>query len=138
MFSKDGKYIYAVNELVPSIGVFAYQNGKAELIHTIDIKCENEKANGAAIRLSKDGKYLYVSLREENVICAFAVDGEKLTLLQTVDCGGDSPRDFNLVGDCMIISNEKSKNVVVYNILNGLIGNKHSEYIMNNALCVIK
>ena len=96
VFSKDEKFIYAVNELVPSISVFTYVNGKAELIHTVKIDCKNEKANGAAIRLSKDGKYLYVSLREENAICVFAVDYEKLTLLQKVDCGGESPRDFNV------------------------------------------
>jgi 6-phosphogluconolactonase (cycloisomerase 2 family) len=94
VFSKDGTYIYAVNELVPSIIVFEYAKGKAELVNTVKINCKNEKANGAAIRLSDDGKYLYVSLREENAICVFEANGEKLTLLQKTYCGGDSPREI--------------------------------------------
>lgn len=135
VFSKDGKYIYAVNELVPSVSVFAYANGKAELINTAKIDCENEKANGAAIRLSDDGKYLYVSLREENAICVFEVNGEKLTLLQTVDCGGDSPRDFDVFENHLIVCNENSGNVVAYKAADGLLKKIVSEKFLPNVLC---
>ena len=134
VFSQDGKYIYAVNELVPSVSVFAYEKGKAELIDTVKIDCQNERANGAALRLSADGKYLFVSLREENAICKFAVDKGQLTLLQTVDCGGDSPRDINLLGDYLISCNEKSGNVAVYDLKNG----KFTDDIkINGALCCV-
>ena len=138
VFSKDGKYIYAVNELVPSVSVFTYVNGKAELVDTVKIDCKNEKANGAAIRLSKNGKYLYVSLREENAICVFAVDDEKLTLLQKVDCGGNSPRDFDICGNNLIVCNENSGNVVVYHTANRLVTNKVAEISIKRALCVVK
>lgn len=132
VFSSDGKYIYAVNELVPSISVFAYENAKATLINTLTIDCKNEKANGAAIRLAKDGNALFVSLREENEICVFAVDGENLTLSQRIDCGGNSPRDFNLIDNDLIICNEKSGNVAVYDLKNG----KFTDDIkMDGALC---
>ncbi len=137
VFSKDGKYIYAVNELAPSISVFGYANGKAKLINTVKIECKNEKANGAAIRLSDDGKYLYVSLREENAICVFAANGEKLTLLQTVDCGGDSPRDFDVWENYLISCNEKSGNVVVFSMKNGLIDGCVEEISIKNALCCV-
>ena len=126
VFSKDGKYIYAVNELVPSVSVFEYTNGKTQLVNNVGIECKNEKASGAAIRLSDDGKFLYVSVREENVICVYEVNGEKLTHLQTVDCGGDSPRDFNIFGDYLICANEKSGNVAISKILKGLL---YSGYI---------
>ena len=138
VFSKDEKFIYAVNELVPSVSVFTYVNGKAELVDTVKIDCKNEKANGAAIRLSKNGKYLYVSLREENAICVFAVDDEKLTLLQKVDCGGNSPRDFDVCGNNLILCNEKSGNVVVYHTANRLVTNKVAEISIKRALCVVK
>lgn len=136
VFSKDGKYIYAVNELVPSVSIFTYEKGKAVLIDTIEIVCKNEKANGAAIRLSKDGSYLYVSLREENVICVFAVDGKNLILLQAVDCGGDSPRDFDIFGAYLICCNEKS-GIAVYHMNDGLIANQTIKLAMNNPLCVV-
>jgi 6-phosphogluconolactonase len=137
-FSKDGKYIYAINEIVPSISIFKYGNGNAKIINTVKIDCKNEQANGAGIRLSNDGKYLYVSLREENVICVYLIDNENLTLLQTVNCGGDSPRDFDLVDDKMIVCNEKSGNVIVYDIENGLLRKIKNEVKLNSVLCVVK
>ena len=138
VFSRDGKYIYTVNELVPSISVFRYINGKAKLVNTVEIECKNEQANGAAIRFSDDGRYLYVSLREENAICIFAIEGEQLTLVQKTDCGGDSPRDFDVCANRLIVCNEKSGNVVVYDTANFLITNKITEISLKNALCVVQ
>lgn len=137
VFSKDGKYIYAVNELVPSISVFEYANGKAKLVNTIGIECKNEKANGAAIRLSADGKYLYVSLREENVICVYAVNGETLTLRQKIDCGGDSPRDFNIFDKHLVVCNEKSDGVVLFKSNQDMVWKSDNKIIISQALCVI-
>ena len=137
VFSKDGTYIYAVNELVPSISVFKYQNGAAELIDTVKIECKNEKANGAAIRISKDGNYLYVSLREENAVAVYAVNGNRLTLLQTVDCGGDSPRDIQIVDNYLIVCNEKSGNVTVFSLKTGVIDGCVGEITIKSALCCV-
>ena len=137
VFSKDGKYIYAVNELVPSISVFEYQNGTAKLVDTVKIQCKNEKANGAAIRISEDGNYLYVSLREENVITVYEVNGKNLSFLQTVNCGGDSPRDFNIFGNFLIVCNEKSENVIIFSMKNGLMDCRVGEIPIKNALCCV-
>ena len=136
-FSKDGKYIYAVNELVPSVSVFAYKDGQTTILHTIKIDCENENASGAAIRISDDAKYLYISLREENAICVFSLGGANLTLEQKVDCGGEGPRDFNIFGDCLVCCNEKSNNVSVFRIENGKVKNKISETELAHALCCL-
>lgn len=137
VFSDNGKYIYAVNELVPSVSVFKYENGKASLVNTVDIKRNNKKANGAAIRLSGDGKLLYVSLRVENVLCVFSAEGDKLSLLQTVDCGGDGPRDFNLFDDSLICTNEKSGDITVYNTSGGLLAERCAKAAIKNALCAL-
>lgn len=137
VFSKNGKYIYAVNELVPSISVFEYANGKAKLVNTVEIECKNEQANGAAIRLSVDGKYLYVSLREENAICVFEINGKELTLAQKTDCGGDSPRDFNIVDKHLIVCNEKSGNVSVFSMRNGLLDHRVEKISIKNALSCV-
>jgi hypothetical protein len=56
VFSKDGTYIYAVNELVPSISVFEYAKGKAELVNTVKINCKNEKAVLQYRRRKKTGR----------------------------------------------------------------------------------
>ena len=137
VFSKDGKYIYAVNELIPSISVFEYANGKAKLVNTVEIECKNEQANGAALRLSIDGKYLYVSLREENAVCVFEINGKELTLVQKTDCGGDSPRDFNIVDKHLIVCNEKSGNVSVFSMRNGLLDHRVEKISIKNALSCV-
>ena len=136
VFSNDGKYIYAINELVPSVSVFDYNNGKATLINTVKINCENEKANGAAIKLSADGKKLYVSLREENAICVFSVDGESIALLQKTYCGGDSPRDINVFGGSIVCCNEKSP-LSLIKLNNGLIDGLIETFLPSSSLCVL-
>ena len=136
-FAKDGRYIYAVNELVSSISIFSYKGGKAELTNTVKIDCKNEKANGAAIRLSKDGKYLYISLREENVICVYEINDENLTLIQTMDCGGDSPRDFNVFGDYLFCANEKSNSITLFRLDNCENADEKEVVMLKNPLCIL-
>lgn len=136
-FAKDGRYIYAVNELVPSISIFSYKGGKAELTNTVKIDCKNEKANGAAIRLSKDGKYLHISLREENVICVYEINDENLTLIQTMDCGGDSPRDFNIFGDYLFCANEKSNSITLFRLDNCENADEKEVVMLKNPLCIL-
>ena len=136
-FAKDGRYIYAVNELVPSISIFSYKGGKAELTNTVKIDCKNEKTNGAAIRLSKDGKYLYISLREENVICVYEINDENLTLIQTMDCGGDSPRDFNIFGDYLFCANEKSNSITFFRLDNCENADEKEVVMLKSPLCIL-
>lgn len=138
VFSKDGKYIYTINELVPSISVFGYKEGAATLLNTVKIECENGNASGAAIRLSQDGKYLYVSVRGENIICVYEISGENLKILQKFDCGGDSPRDFDIICDKMIVCNEKSANVAVFDMKKGFISKIKESVPLSSTLCVIE
>lgn len=42
VFSKDGEFFYAVNELIPSISVFVYSNGNAEYLSTTKLDCKNK------------------------------------------------------------------------------------------------
>ncbi len=135
VFSGDGKYIYAISEMVPAVHIFSFEGGRVALNGKIDIPCERKNADGAAIRLSKDGRKLYLSLRVENALCVYAVEGEKLRLLQKVACGGESPRDFNLVGEYLIVANEKSDNVVVHRLKDGLIGERAFEIKLPKPLC---
>ena len=118
---------------IKEITVFFVSERQKYFSHFVVLPYKN-----AAIRLSADGKYLYVSLREENGICVYQVNGKNLTLLQQTNCGGDSPRDFDICGDYLIVCNENSENVVVYRIANRLIINKVAEISIKRALCVVK
>ncbi len=137
VFSADGKYIYAISEMIPALHVFSFTDGEVRLIKKYDIACEVERADGAAIRVSADGKKLYCSLRVENAILVYEAAGENLRFLQKTACGGDSPRDFNIVGDYLIVTNEKSDNVVVYPLIEGLLGEKKGEISIPKPLCCV-
>ena len=133
VFSKDGEFFYAVNELVPSISVFVYSNGNAEYLSTTKLDCKNKNSTAAAIRL--DGNRLYASVRGENEIYAYRVDGADFLFYGRFSCGGEGPRDFDLIGDYIVCANENSDNVTViekndYRVVN--------ELPMKNPLNVVR
>ncbi len=137
VFSKDGKYIYAISEMIPALHIFSYEEGKVEFLTKYEIPCEKEKGDGAAIRLSPDGSKIYCSLRVENALVTFAVKGEKAELIQKVACGGDSPRDFWVTEERLIVTNEKSDDVVVFAIEQGTIEGEVGRIKVPKPLCCI-
>lgn len=137
VFSKDGKYIYAVNELVPSVSVFGWQNASTRYLRTEKLT-DAPGATGAAIRLSKDGKFLYCSVRGENALYVLRADGANLTVEQKTDCGGDSPRDFHIIEDKFLICcNENSDNVTVFSLRNDVMTAKIAEAKLPKPLCAV-
>lgn len=134
VFSKCGKYIYAVNELAPSISVLAYSDGKAEYLSTTILSCINKVSTGAAIRLDETNSKLYVSVRSENAIFVSDVNGKNLNATGKFSCGGDSPRDFDMVGEYFVCTNEKSDLVSVMD-KNGTIKNSIK---INSPLNIVK
>ena len=137
-FAYDRKkaLIYAVNELVPSVSIFSFRNEKLNLLHTTILNCNNPQASGAAIKLASNGK-LYISVRGENVIFILDIHGEQPVVIQKADCGGNGPRDFELCGDYLICTNEKSNSVTVYEVLDGKLTRKSDEVSLHSPLCVL-
>ena len=137
VFSKDGKYIYAINELVPSVSIFKWQNAMANYVNTVKLT-ETEGATGAAIRISNDGKFLYCSVRGENALYVLRANGANLSVEQKTGCGGDSPRDFHIIDDEFLVScNENSDSVVWFSLQNGKIGKKAGELKLKKPLCCV-
>ena len=135
VFSKNGMYIYAVNELMPSISVFAYSNGNVEYLSTAKLDCKNKNSTAAAIRLDERENRLYISVRGENELYAYHADNADLLFCGRFPCGGAGPRDFDLIGDYVVCTNENSDNVTViekngYRIVN--------ELKMKNPLNVVR
>ena len=138
VFSKDGKYIYAINELVPSVSVFGWQNASARYLRTEKLT-DAPGATGAAIRLSKDGKFLYCSVRGESALYVLRADGANLTAEQKTDCGGESPRDFHVIENKFLICcNENSDNVTVFSLQNGEGIAKTAKIKLPKPLCCLE
>lgn len=117
-FSDDGKYLYCVNELSNDVSVFEWNNARPILKGTYsaipDFKGES---TAAAIRIK--GEYLYISNRGADTISRFKIVGDKLELLENTYCGGKGPRDFNIIDDYIICTNENSNDVTVLKLENG-------------------
>lgn len=134
----EGFEIYAVNELIPSISRFSYENGKATYLDTVDIPCAAQNPTAAAIRISADGRYLYTSVRAENILSVLErCEGEAPRLVQNVSCGGDGPRDFALCGEYLVCTNQNSNSVTVFAIKDGMIGQMTDEITLPTPLCVV-
>ena len=112
-FSADGRYFFAVNELVPSVSTFAWDDGRATCIGTVPLACTVPGATAAAIRYDETESKLYISVRGEDKIFVFDIDEGHLTLRGSAPCGGRGPRDFALFGDKIVCTNENSDSVTV-------------------------
>lgn len=136
--AKEGKTIYSVNELVPSVSIFDFCQGEIVYKKTVNLEFENKKATGCAIRLSNNGEYLYLSLREENCIVVLKIDKTELNVVQKFSCGGESPRDIQIIEDKYLIScNEKSDNIVLFGLKEGLIDKVLHEEKISKPLCCV-
>lgn len=136
VFSADGKKIYAVNELKPSVSVFDYADGVVRLMGTVILPCKNRDATAAAIRLTDKGQ-LYVSVRGEDVI--FVLDAERPVpeIISVNSCGGKGPRDFDVLGNFVVCCNENSGTVTVFALdKRGIPGVMTDKIFIPGALCV--
>ena len=115
-FSKDGKYLYSVNELSNDVSVFEWNDGKPVLLDSYKAIPDFEgESTAAAIRIKDD--YLYVSNRGANTISRFKIENERLILLENTPCGGKGPRDFDIFDDYIICTNEQSDSVTVLKLV---------------------
>ncbi|MDO9633871.1 MAG: lactonase family protein [Paludibacter sp.] len=116
--SKNGKYVYLLQELDGTVSVMTLNKGRLKVIQETSVVLKQGVETGAAdIHLSPDGKFLYATNRGTiNDITCFAVgkDG-KLTLKQQIPTGGIAPRNFSLTpdGKYLFIGNQRSDQIVI-------------------------
>ena len=108
VFVDGGNVFYAINELYPSISVFNFLNGRAEYLKTVPLPVNDKNSTAAAIRLADGGKTVYASVRGENAVYALSVNGEDLRVTDKFGSNGVSPRDFDIIGNYIIVANEET------------------------------
>ena len=120
--SKDGTFIYIINEYSSAVTVLKKEGEKYIEIQDASTLAENFEGESfcADIHLSTNENYLYGSNRGENSIVVFKRDAITGTLqkIQNIDVKGDWPRNFTLSpnGKFLLVANQKSKNISVYKI----------------------
>jgi 6-phosphogluconolactonase len=123
-FSKNGRYLYVIEELSGSISVYKFDKGITTFIQTVYTHQPDFKGTpgSADIHISPDGNYLYASNRgEENNIAKFPIltngklDQSKMKLFSTL---GKKPRNFTISndGNWLLVANQDTDNIIIYKI----------------------
>lgn len=119
-FSKDGKYVYLLQELNGALTIFCYSKGKLKKMGETTILAEDFKGtfSSADIHISPDGKFLYASNRgEANDISIFRIlKNGKLELQGQRSTLGKGPRNFAIdpTGNFLLVAHQYSNDVVIF------------------------
>lgn len=120
IFSKDGKYVYVLQELDGTITSFSYTDGLLDKVSETTVVATDFKGDiGAAdIHTSPDGKFLYATNRgTANDISAFKIlKNGKLEFVQRISTSGKGPRNFNIdpTGNFLLVGHQYSNEIVIF------------------------
>jgi 6-phosphogluconolactonase len=124
VFSRDGKFVYVINEIGGTITVFSYaaKNAAMTEVQTISTLPKDFTASNTAaeIALHPNGKYLYGSNRGHDSIAIFAVNQKtgRLTFIEHQSTMGRTPRHFAIdpTGRWLLAEHQVSDSVIVFAI----------------------
>ncbi|MGA2772325.1 MAG: lactonase family protein [Bryobacteraceae bacterium] len=123
-FGRDGRFAYAINEMLSTVTVFRYNSahGSLDELQTAPVTPEGYTGpkSSAEIAVDPSGKFLYGSNRGDSTIAVFRIDGDKgtLTAVERVSTQGKTPRNFAIdpSGAFLFAANQDSGNVVVFRV----------------------
>ena len=123
-FGKDGRFAYAISEMLATVTAFRYNSagGTLQELQTAQVTPEGYtgQKSSAEIAVDPGGKFLYASNRGDSTIAVFRIDGDKgtLTAVERVSTQGKTPRNFAIdpSGAFLFAANQDSGNVVVFKI----------------------
>jgi 6-phosphogluconolactonase len=122
VWSKDGRFLFVVNELGNSVTSFSFDGAKFVKAGKWSTLPEgfSHWSKASAVRLSPDGSVLMASNRgyEKNSIAIYSVDAGRgtLTLRNIAAVDGVFPRDFEFVpgGRFVVVGHKRSNEVCMY------------------------
>ena len=123
-FGRDGRFAYAISEILSTVTVFRYNSARGSLqeLQTVQVTPEGYTGpkSSAEIAVDPSGKFLYGSNRGDSTIAVFRIDADKgtLTLVERVSTQGKTPRNFAIdpSGAFLFAANQDSGNVVEFRI----------------------
>ncbi len=144
-FSKNGKYVYLLEELTGTVQVTSFNKGKMTAIQRVSSHPKNYTGiiGSADIHVSPDGNYLYCSNRgDSNTIAIFKINQKngKLTLINIQSTLGIKPRNFNITkdGKLLLVGNQESNEIVVFKIdqAKGLLADTGKRISVPSPACI--
>jgi 6-phosphogluconolactonase len=119
-FSKNGKYLYLLQELDGTVSVFKYKNGNMKLVQETSVLSDgfNQSFTAADIHISPDERFLYATNRKEanDISCFKILKNGKLEFVSRTSTLGDGPRNFAIdpTGNFLLVGHQFSNDVVVF------------------------
>lgn len=120
IFSKDGKFVYVLQELDGTLTIFSYSNGILKKVAETSVVAKDFKGDiGCAdIHISTDGKFLYATNRgNANDISVFKTHKNgKLQFVERTSTLGKGPRNFSIdpTGNFVLVANQNSNEIVIF------------------------
>lgn len=144
-FSKDGKYIYLVQELNGALTSFSYADGILKKVYETAIVAPEFKGEigGADIHISPDGKFLYASNRgTANDISVFRILKKgKLEFVSRTSTLGNGPRNFTIdpTGNFLLAGNQNSNEIVIFkrNVKSGTLTATGKKIELCSPVCLV-
>lgn len=125
-FSRDGRFVFVINEIALSITTFAYdaERGALKSLDTVTTLPRGGSNDGgwstAEITVHPGGRFLYGTNRGHDSLIIFAIDAQtgKLSYVGHQPSGGKTPRSFGIdpTGRYLLSANQDSDNVAVMRI----------------------
>jgi len=136
-FSEDGRWLFAVNELMSTVSVFAYENGRLSFVDNCKILPPDFQGVSTAAAIRVKDNMVYVSNRGHNTIAVLRFHNNKLELSDFINCGGQTPRDFNFADEYLLSANQDSHEVCVFRICENYRLSHKIEVAEPICICVI-
>lgn len=119
-FSKNGKFVYLIQELDGTVTVFKNNKGILQVIqeNTLISKDFKGEISAADIHFSPDEKFLYATNRgTANTISCFEITEKgMLKLVQTIKTEGKGPRNFAIdpSGKFLLVAHQYTNDIVIF------------------------
>ncbi|WP_134089491.1 lactonase family protein [Olivibacter sp. XZL3] len=120
-FSKDGKYVYLVQEMKAAITVYSYKDGHLTPIQEVSMLNPSfgGEVGAADVHISPDGKFLYASNRgEANDIAIYSINAAtgEISHIGNESVKGKGPRNFAIApdGKFLLVANQYTDEVIVF------------------------
>lgn len=113
VFSDDGKYCFVANELKSTVTLLEYKSGELKYVDTVSCLPEGYDGETTASAIRFNENHIYVSNRGLDTISVLKNQAGKLVFQNTYSCNGKFPRDFDIIGNYIVCTNEKSDSITV-------------------------
>jgi 6-phosphogluconolactonase len=123
-FHPNGRWVYVLNELDPTLCVFAFdgERGALQVLQTTPTQPEDFRGtnNPAEVFVHPSGRFVYASNRGHDSLVIYAIDPEtgRVSTAGWESTRGGQTRNFNIdpTGTFLLAANQDTNNIVTFRI----------------------